>query len=121
MFTEGFPPCSHSDRATQWLNLAGTSGGHPDDICSSSWFSISKESLPTASTGNLCQCLNIHCRNVSGFFSPVFKRNFQYFLLCPLPTVLQLVTSKKNLPLSSHTHTCMILANTGKVPRACSS
>lgn len=27
-----------------------------DYICSSNWFSISKESLPTASLGNLCHC-----------------------------------------------------------------
>lgn len=94
MFTNESPPCSRSDRATQWLNLAGTFGGHPDYTYSSSWISISKESLLAASLGNLCQFWITFTVEV---FQDSFPMYFQYFLLRPLPTVLQLATSKKNL------------------------
>lgn len=79
------------------------------------WQTLREVTLITSAQGEFAHCFpgqcvpvldHIHCGNISEFFSPVFKKNFQYFLLCSLPTVLQLVTSKKNLPLSS-SHTCL--------------
>jgi len=53
-------------------------------------FSVCKKGDSSASLSNQCQCLITFTVEMFGVFFLMFKWSFQYFSLCPWPTVLQL-------------------------------
>lgn len=117
MFTNESPPCSRSDRATQWLNLAGTFGGHPDYTYSSSWISISKESLLAASLGNLCQFWITFTVEVFQDSFPMYLKTISSISFCVhCPPFCNWPPARRICFGLLFKHTCIVLANCAEIP-----